>query len=74
LQEIRTPILFITGDKDLNSTPSMSKQMANETSYGEYIVIKNEAHMLAYISPELVNLLIEDFFKKTESTAKGTSI
>ena len=74
LQEIRTPILFITGDKDLNSTPSMSKQMAGETSDGEYIVINNEAHMLAYISPELVNPLIEDFLIKTEPTTKETSI
>ena len=74
LQEIRTPILFITGDKDLNSTPAMSEQMAGETPDGEFMVINNEAHMLAYISPELVNPLIEDFLKKTEPTAKGISI
>ena len=66
LQGIRTPILFITGDKDLNSTPSMSKQMASETVDGEFIVIKNEAHMLAYISPELVNPMLKNFLKKAE--------
>ncbi len=74
LQEIRTPVLFITGDKDLNSTPTMSKQMASETIDGEFIVINNEAHMLAYISPELVNPMIKDFLTKAEQVKKADQI
>lgn len=66
LEEITTPVLYITGDKDTNSTSVMSKQMASETPKGSSFIIKNEAHMMAYISPEKVNPLIKEFLVKTE--------
>lgn len=69
LEEINTPVLYITGDKDTNSTPAMSKQMARETPTGSSFIIENEAHMMAYISPEKVNPLINEFLVNTEQAA-----
>jgi pimeloyl-ACP methyl ester carboxylesterase len=69
LEEINIPVLYLAGDEDTNSTPEMSKQMAIETPKGSSFVIENEAHMMAYISPEKVNPLINDFLVKTEQAA-----
>ena len=55
------PVLYLTGDKDPNSTPRMSKQMAEMTPRGEFYSIDDEAHMMAYIAPEKVNAIIKRF-------------
>ena len=61
LHELTMPILYLTGEEDPNSTPAMSHQMASQTPNGRAVVIPNEAHMMAYITPEKVNAILEKF-------------
>ena len=65
LSLLTMPVLYLTGDDDPNSTPTMSKQMAELTPNGEFCSMAGEAHMLAYISPKKTNALIETFLTKT---------
>lgn len=66
LDQLEMPVLYLTGNRDMNSTTSMSEQMAEETPNGIHAVIKYEAHMMAYINPHKVNLLIEVFITDVE--------
>lgn len=61
LHELTMPVLYLTGEHDPNSTPAMSHQMASQTPNGRAVVVPNEAHMMAYISPEKVNAILNDF-------------
>jgi pimeloyl-ACP methyl ester carboxylesterase len=67
LSTLRTPILYLTGSLDSNSTPVMSQKMAAETSNGQVAVIENEAHMMAYIHPEKVNHFIGRFLDEVSA-------
>jgi len=60
------PVLYLTGSEDPNSTPEMSNKMANESPQGCSVSIDNEAHMMAYMAPEKINPVIENFIKKSE--------
>jgi len=64
LSLLTAPVLYLTGDDDPNSTPAMSKQMAELTPNGKFFSIAGEAHMMAYIAPKKVNTLIETFLTK----------
>ena len=64
LDQLQAPVLYLTGDDDPNSTPWMSRQMAQETPNGQAISIAYEAHMMAYISPEKVNPIIDRFSRE----------
>jgi len=55
------PVLYLTGDDDLNSTPGMSEQMAELTPNGEFFSFTGEAHMMAYIAPKKINARIATF-------------
>jgi len=66
LNELKPPALYLTGSDDPNSTSKMSKEMANESPRGVSKSIDNEAHMMAYIAPEKVNPIIEDFLITNE--------
>jgi len=63
LDRLTMPVLYLTGENDPNSTPAMSQQMAAETPNGQAIVLPNEAHMMAYLHPQKVNSILEDFLK-----------
>ncbi len=64
LGHLQAPALYLTGEDDPNSTSWMSQQMARETPNGQAISIANEAHMMAYISPEKVNPIIDRFSRE----------
>ena len=64
LSLLTTPVLYLTGDDDPNSTAAMSKQMAELTPNGEFFSIAGEAHMMAYIAPIKVNIFIDTFLTK----------
>ncbi|MEC7596183.1 MAG: alpha/beta hydrolase [Pseudomonadota bacterium] len=68
LNELKPPTLYLTGSDDPNSTSKMSKEMANESPKGVSKSIDNEAHMMAYIAPEKVNPIIEDFLITNEQS------
>jgi len=55
------PILYLTGDLDLNSSPAMSRRMAAETPGGQALSLPDERHMMALVSPEKVNAALRDF-------------
>lgn len=69
LEQFRKPVLYLTGECDPNSTPAMSDQMAGDTPNGQATSIAGEAHMMAYISPEKVNPIIDRFIR--EHSIKG---
>ena len=61
LHQLKLPVLYLTGEADPNSTPQMSMQMAQDSPRGQVKTVNEEAHMMAYISPEKVNPIIEEF-------------
>ena len=44
----------------------MSQEMAHDTPGGLSKSIDNEAHMMAFISPDKINPIIEDFLQENE--------
>jgi pimeloyl-ACP methyl ester carboxylesterase len=59
------PALFVTGELDPNSSPAMSRAMAAEAPLGRAVVLAGERHMMAYISPDRFNPVVEDFLDRT---------
>ena len=66
LNKLRTPVLYLTGSDDPNSNSRMSQEMAHDTPGGLSKSIDNEAHMMAFISPDKINPIIEDFLQENE--------
>ena len=46
LAKLSMPVLYLTGDNDKNSTPAMSRQMAQLTPNGSSFSITDEAHII----------------------------
>ena len=61
LNQLSKPVLYLTGEADPNSTAQMSMQMAQESPYGEALALPDEAHMMAYISAEKINPILDEF-------------
>ncbi|MEE9375413.1 MAG: alpha/beta fold hydrolase [Rhizobiaceae bacterium] len=61
--KISCPLLALTGDGDLNSSPAMSKAMARAAVNGRYVVISGHRHMVNLTAPEQVNAALEDWLK-----------
>ena len=55
------PALFVTGQLDPNSTPEMSRRMAEEAPRGQALVVADERHMMPFVAPEKINPLLRDF-------------
>ena len=68
LSNLEPPVLYLTGSEDPNSTSLMSEQMAQQSPNSSSESIKGEAHMMAYISAEKVNPIIEHFLNNTNNT------
>ena len=66
LGNLSMPVLYLTGGDDPNSNSKMSSEMAKESPKGLSKSIENEAHMMAFIAPEKVNMLIKNFLEKNE--------
>ena len=64
LSQLQMSVLYLTGDDDSNSTPEMSKKMAELTPRGEFYSIAKEAHMMAYIATEKTNKILGYFLNK----------
>ena len=58
LGAISCPALFITGEKDPNSTPDMSRAMAAFTTNGRAMIIEGAAHMMAMTHSDEVNTIL----------------
>ncbi|MDP5220332.1 alpha/beta hydrolase [Ruegeria sp. 2205SS24-7] len=57
--QIACPLLALTGDGDPNSTPAMSRAMAQAAPRGQAVVIENHRHMVNLTAPDAVNAALE---------------
>jgi pimeloyl-ACP methyl ester carboxylesterase len=67
LRSLRMPALFTTGDGDPNSTPAMSRAMAEQVAGAELAVLPDTRHMMSLTDPQRVNALLIDFLQRTLS-------
>ncbi|MGB6104987.1 MAG: alpha/beta fold hydrolase [Pusillimonas sp.] len=63
LKTLAMPALFMTGELDPNSTPSMSKAMADRTPNSTFDVLKNARHMMTVTSASEVNQRLSLFLE-----------
>lgn len=61
LPRLAVPALFLTGEFDPNSTPSMSRAMAAAAPRGVAEILAGERHMMALLNPTLVNARLRAF-------------
>ena len=66
IKNIKIPMLYITGEKDFNSTPEMSKKLA-KINKNKYIVIKNARHILPLTHSKQFNFHLNQFIKGLDS-------
>ena len=62
IKNIQVPMLYITGEKDLNSTPSMSKKLAKINDHN-YAVIKGAKHVVPLTHAKQCNFHLINFIK-----------
>lgn len=72
LDRLAVPALFLTGEHDLNSSPEMSRRMAEIAPKGIARVIPGERHMMSFTSPETVNPILRDFLSTPVRAAPPT--
>jgi len=63
LANIAAPALFITAQDDPNSTPEMSRRMADEMQYGQAHIMSGERHMGQYLAAQSIDPLIRRFLQ-----------
>ena len=61
LRALHCPALFFTGAEEPNSTPAMSRAMADLTPRGRAEVLPNAAHMMPMTHPAEVNAVLVEF-------------
>ena len=62
IKNIKVPMFYITGEKDFNSTPLMSKNLAKLTK-SNYVIIKNARHILQLTHSTKFNFHLNQFIK-----------
>jgi pimeloyl-ACP methyl ester carboxylesterase len=65
LQSLAMPVLFLTGAEDENSSPEMSRRMADAALQGQALALPGQRHMMSLAAPELVNEALTRFFAET---------
>ncbi len=63
LSQLAMPALFATGAQEPNSTPAMSRSMADLAPHGQATIIEGAAHMMPMTHAEDVAHLLCDFVK-----------
>lgn len=69
LDEIRCPLLVMTGDGDANSTAAMTEAMAAMAPHGRAVVIKGHRHMVNLTAPEAVTTELQHWLNTEEVPA-----
>jgi 3-oxoadipate enol-lactonase len=64
LNKIKIPTLFICGEFDALTPPSVMKPLAEKVIGAEFVVIKNSGHMSPIENPKEVNEVIKKFLDK----------
>ena len=65
LAALSCPVLFMTGDAELNSTPAMSRDMAERVPQGQAISLENAAHMMPMTHVDQINEAVLTFARDT---------
>lgn len=71
LATIQCPALYLTGSDDRNSTPAMSKAMADLTPAGECLIIEDAAHMLQLTHAQQLNQILNDFITTLPTVSRA---
>ncbi|WP_165802862.1 alpha/beta fold hydrolase [Pelagivirga sediminicola] len=61
MKDLAMPALFLTGADDPNSTPDMSRAMADAAPRGEALIVPGARHMAGFVTPGPVNAALHDF-------------
>lgn len=64
--EIQCPVLVLTGEQDLNSSPAMAYEMGKATHHAKVVVLKNEKHMVNLTAPEQVTHEMRKFLENNK--------
>lgn len=67
ISTLACPALFATGGRDPNSTPAMSRAMANLAPDGRVLVIEDAAHMMPMTHAEDVTAVLADLAREVWS-------
>ena len=62
LGTLSRPALFLAGENDPNSTPLMSREMAQQAPAGRALMVAGARHMLQLTHPIVVNDVLRQFF------------
>lgn len=74
LGSIQVPTLIATGEFDLGSTPTMTRELAARIPGAQSVVLAEQRHMMPVESPRLVNQMLLDFLghaRTLSDSAKG---
>nr|WP_319383191.1 alpha/beta hydrolase [uncultured Roseibium sp.] len=66
LRKLSCPALFMTGGREQNSTPAMSRAMAALAPDGRAEIVADAAHMMPMTHPELVNRALLEFAERCQ--------
>ena len=64
LEQLAMPALFMTGELDPNSTPSMSRAMAEAAPLGRFESLPGERHMMTMTAPLEVTTRLRSFHRE----------
>ncbi|MEM1078072.1 MAG: alpha/beta fold hydrolase [Pseudomonadota bacterium] len=70
LREYPGPFLALTGEHDPNSTPAMSRAMAQAAPQGQAVIISGARHMANLTAPEAVNAALSDWLTECGETRR----
>lgn len=70
VNQSKLPLLFVTGEKDYNSTPAMSEALANIGQNATAVIIKEARHMVQLSHTKETNTALEAFFEKAQNKHK----
>ena len=69
LSNIRCPLLVLTADGDVNSTPAMTQAMAAMAPLGRAVVIEGHRHMVNLTAPDAVTAELQRWLNTKEIAA-----
>lgn len=64
--QLQIPLLALTGSDDPNSTPQMSRDMAQSAQRGNVIVVEGHRHMVNLTAPDTVNRHLSNWLAEPE--------
>lgn len=73
LASLAVPALFLTAEGDTNSTPAMSRRMAELAPRSEVMVIPGHRHMMSLTAADAVSRILSDFVE-AQTGAPAASI